>query len=408
MLYKRGKMWHSDFMVNGHRFRKSLQTKDWREAQSREKKLIAQADEGKLSCATQQFARLPFTEALARHLKDRALRVCHRSDVTESAHAKPLRQHFGPTSLNHIVAGPEPILAYVRARKEAGISNTTVNMEIGILRRILKRAKLWHLVEGDIRRLPERHDVGRVLPSDGKLRLLQVARTRTEWETAYLASVLAFNTTMRGCEIRGLRWQDVDLMSRTVVIRRAKTQAGDRVIPLNLDAMAAVLRLRERAQLLFGAALSPDWYVFPHAEGRMKPDPTKPMSGWRSAWRKIRNASGLPGLRFHDLRHQAITELAESQASDQTIMSIAGHVSPSMLAHYSHVRLEAKRHALDALSSTRSSGSERVGKERGYVTNHVTNPLGTPDGASEVVENMVSAAGFEPATHALKGHCSTT
>jgi hypothetical protein len=50
-------------------------------------------------------------------------------------------------------------------------------------------------------------------------------------------------------------------------------------------------------------------------------------------------------------RHQAITELAESQASDQTIMSIAGHVSPSMLAHYSHVRLEAKRHALDALSS---------------------------------------------------------
>jgi integrase len=154
--------------------------------------------------------------------------------------------------------------------------------------------------------------------------------------------VLALNTTMRGCEIRGLRWQDVDLMSRTVVIRRAKTEAGDRVIPLNQDAMAAVLRLRERAQLLFGAALSPDWFVLPHAEGRMKPDPKKPMSGWRSAWRKIRNAAGLPGLRFHDLRHQAITELAESQASDQTVMSIAGHVSPSMLAHYSHVRFRSQ------------------------------------------------------------------
>jgi len=61
------------------------------------------------------------------------------------------------------------------------------------------------------------------------------------------------------------------------------------------------------------------------------------------------------GLRFHDLRHHAITELAESQASDQTVMAIAGHVSPrGMLAHYSDVRLEAKRNALDAISSRRS------------------------------------------------------
>jgi Phage integrase family len=56
------------------------------------------------------------------------------------------------------------------------------------------------------------------------------------------------------------------------------------------------------------------------------------------------------GLRFHDLRHHAITELAESQASDQTIMSVAGHVSQRMLARYSHVRMEAKRQALEALS----------------------------------------------------------
>ncbi len=56
------------------------------------------------------------------------------------------------------------------------------------------------------------------------------------------------------------------------------------------------------------------------------------------------------GFRFHDLRHQAITELAESKASDGTIMGIAGHVSKKMLQHYSHVRLEAKRSALDALS----------------------------------------------------------
>jgi hypothetical protein len=70
------------------------------------------------------------------------------------------------------------------------------------------------------------------------------------------------------------------------------------------------------------------------------------------------------GLRFHDLRHHAITELAEGQASEQTIRSIAGHVSQKMLEHYSHIRLDAKRTALDALS--RTSG------RAGYVTNNAT------------------------------------
>jgi hypothetical protein len=44
-----------------------------------------------------------------------------------------------------------------------------------------------------------------------------------------------------------------------------------------------------------------------------------------------------------------ITDLAESGAGDQTIMDIAGHVSKSMLKHYSHIRMEAKRDALESL-----------------------------------------------------------
>ena len=56
-------------------------------------------------------------------------------------------------------------------------------------------------------------------------------------------------------------------------------------------------------------------------------------------------------FRFHDLRHQAITELAELGLSDQTIMSIAGHVSKEMLNHYSHIRMAAKRKALDNMEA---------------------------------------------------------
>ncbi len=391
-LYKRGKTWHTDFSVDGQRFRQSLDTTDWREAQSLERDLIASAKEGKLTQAGQGFAKLNMTEALERYLADRTARVQPRSARSESDHAKPLREYFGCLPIARIDI--DRILAYVRQRKARGLSNVTMNMELGILRRVLKRAKRWHLFADEVPRLPERRDIGRALQPDEKLRLLKVAQSKPEWETAYLASLLALNTTMRGCEVKQLRWRDVDLMDHSLVIRRSKTRAGERVIPLNASAYNAVMRLRERAHSCFGADLQPDWYVFPSSEGYSKPDPTKPMSGWRSAWRSLTRAITCPacselqnpaancrkcradtskvksstvGLRFHDLRHHAITELAESQASDRTVMSIAGHVSQAMLAHYSHVRIEAKRKALDALA---------VGvKTDGYDTNNVTKPV---------------------------------
>ena len=67
----------------------------------------------------------------------------------------------------------------------------------------------------------------------------------------------------------------------------------------------------------------------------------------------LRKVAGLPKLRFHDLRRHAITELAESQASGQTISDIAGHVSNRMLEHHSTICMQAKRTALDALFGKR-------------------------------------------------------
>ena len=56
-------------------------------------------------------------------------------------------------------------------------------------------------------------------------------------------------------------------------------------------------------------------------------------------------------FRFHDLRHTAITEMAEAGAPDATLMAISGHMSRRMLEHYSHVRMKAKREAVEKLSS---------------------------------------------------------
>ena len=89
--------------------------------------------------------------------------------------------------------------------------------------------------------------------------------------------------------------------------------------------------------------------------------------------------SPLAGLRFHDLRHQAITEMSESgKASEQTIMAIAGHVSRKMLERYSHARMEAKRAAVALLGGRLSS----------HVTVDVTIDASEGKESSQVVENI--------------------
>ena len=59
-------------------------------------------------------------------------------------------------------------------------------------------------------------------------------------------------------------------------------------------------------------------------------------------------------------------------------MSIAGHVSQRMLAHYSHVRVEAKRKALDALAGGV--------KNLGYDTKNDTKSVKTHVPSLEVLE----------------------
>jgi hypothetical protein len=109
--------------------------------------------------------------------------------------------------------------------------------------------------------------------------------------------------------------------------------------------------------------------------------------------------SPLRGFRFHDLRHQAITELAESKASDQTIMGIAGHVSKKVLRHCSHVRIEAK---LDALTMMPVQSQVSGGKTEGYDTNSDTKLKMEMEGVPQVVESLVELSGIEPLASSLR------
>jgi integrase len=74
----------------------------------------------------------------------------------------------------------------------------------------------------------------------------------------------------------------------------------------------------------------------------------------KTAWGNLRINAEVSG-RWHDNRHTLITELSENGAGDQTIMDIAGHVSRQMLKHYSHIRMEAKRSALETIVTRRNA-----------------------------------------------------
>jgi len=158
---------------------------------------------------------------------------------------------------------------------------------------------------------------------------------------------LALNTALHKNEIRTLRWRQIDLIGLTLTVGRTKTEGGsNRVIPLNSLAYSILVRWSSRF-----AAAKPDDYIFPACEAagieRERPkmhgiDSSRPIKSWRSAWRAALKRAGLQ-LRFHDLRHTCITRLAEGQGSEQTLMSIAGHLSRKMLEHSSHIRMAAKR-----------------------------------------------------------------
>src|SRR5215469_4498907 len=240
-LLKRGKTWHSHFVINGQRFRQSLGTKDWREAQRKEDELKGQVMEGKLSQTSTALARQPFGQAADDYVMARRLELASASRAKEKQLLVQLRAYFKQEPLRAIAA--KRIIEYRAWRAEQGVGPATLNAELGILRRIMKRARIWARVADDIRPLREPSTIGKALSEDEKQRLLKTAITRPEWETAYLATILCLNTTARGCELKGLQWCDVDLLARTLTIRKSKTTAGERVVPLTDVAVSALGRL---------------------------------------------------------------------------------------------------------------------------------------------------------------------
>jgi len=213
---------------------------------------------------------------------------------------------------------------------------------------------MWEAISADVDFLKEHPSPGRALSHDEETRLLDAA-SKSRCRSLYPVVMLAINTGMRASEIRDDKWAQVDFLANLLTVGKSKTEAGTGpIIPLNARAIAVLSHWRG----LFPGA-EPDHHVFPHEKYGLAGNdrkqcayeiiPTEPMHRWRVAWETARKAANVP-CRFHDLRHTFISRLAESQASDSTVMALAGHVSRAMMERYSHIRMEAKRKAVDTLS----------------------------------------------------------
>ena len=346
-LWKRGRQYWTDFTVAGRRYRKRLGTTNLRVATSRERALIEEAGHGRLTDHEQGPKRL--SDAISAYLDAKRIRCSPRTIELEEERLSLVTKHFSDVPLSAITA--KSIAEFQRTRHDAGIANRTINMDVGVLSRVLKSCGRWRALADHVHNLPERqHPVGRALTAEERKRLFQAAASSPEWEHVYCAAIVAANTSMRPVEVKHLRRCDVDLVKRLVHVRRSKNETSHRVIPLNASAIEAAARMFERADLL--GHTEPEHYLWPACQwGRY--DATQPMLKWDTAWRALRDAAGLDGLRFHDLRHTVITELAEMGVADHVLESISGHLSRRMLEHYSHIRIDAKRQALDALDVAR-------------------------------------------------------
>jgi integrase len=202
---------------------------------------------------------------------------------------------------------------------------------------------------------------GRAYTTDEKARMLEEAM-KLRSKNIYPALVLDLNCGLRDKELRELRWQQIDLVNKkALTVGKSKSDAGTgRVIPLN-DTILAALQAHAAWYVRRFKECKPEWYVFPAGKGQPN-DPTRPVTSLKTAWTKVRDKAKVVG-RWHDNRHTLVTELAESGAGDEVIMSIAGHVSRAMLSRYSHVRMAAKRRALDEIATNQRTADEKRQQE---------------------------------------------
>ena len=358
-VFRRGGIWWFEFQFLGQRIRESSHSTSKTICERAERKRRIELERG--ANRLDEVARPKLVSvALESYLRERE---AHWSPKTREMHEnsrKHLEPYFGKRLINEISA--ERISLYQGARHKEGASNRTVNIEVGLLRLVLRKAKLWHSIADDITMLKERADIGRELSDDEVFRLLTACKSSAS-RGLYPAVLTSIHTGLRSQELRLLRWRQVDLIEGIITVGKSKTRGGDgRLVYLSALAVQTLKDWRSRF-----LEVQPDHAVFPREAYALKGKkgtfggtvvpyrtfPDTPVRSFATAWRAAKKVAGIE-CRWHDLRHSAASRMAAGGATDQTLQALLGWMSPKMIERYSHVRAEAKRKAVSVFDETNS------------------------------------------------------
>jgi integrase len=353
-VFKRGKTYWYEFEFLGSRIRESSHSRNREvcDRLMRERKRDLELSRGGLKKISRPKLFGPAAEA---YLLDREPHWEPKTRLVHSNSLAHLKPSLGKLTLGEIT--PSVISRYQRKRLKEEASPRSINIEVALIRLVLRKHKVWGNIEDEVKMLKERRDVGRALSEDETMRLLTAAKASAS-RSLYPAILVSIHTGLRNQELRLLRWSQIDLLDGSLVVGKSKTQGGEgRLVPLSRRALEALQEWRG----LFPDAL-PSHYVFPREAygligkkgtfgGTVAPYevfPEEPIRSWKSAWQSAKKTAGVKA-RWHDLRHSFVQLVAESQASDATIQALAGWMSPKMIELYSHTRNAAKRKAISAL-----------------------------------------------------------
>ena len=164
-----------------------------------------------------------FDKAAESYLLDREP---HWSAKTREMHGNSLahlKPHFAKLLVQDVK--PEHISRYQRLRLKEKASPKSVNLEVELLRLILKKHKRWAAIADEVTMLRVRKDRGRELSDDEIHRLLTAIQASIS-RSLYPAIFVSTHTGLRNKELRLLKWRQVDLMTARSPLANQRRKAG--------------------------------------------------------------------------------------------------------------------------------------------------------------------------------------
>lgn len=244
----------------------------------------------------------------------------------------------------------EDLQDFVYARLEE-VEPATVDREVDVISQVLNySAKVWKIAPSEnplegLQRPRYFNERSRRLRGDEEERLLAAARAD---ENPYVEPliILALATAMRRGELLGLQWENIDFARRSAFLPETKN-GRSRSVPLPMQAVVVLQALPRSGD-----------FVFPISANALK----------KAFFNRVIPASGVEDFRFHDLRHEATSRLAESgKFSLIDLQAVTGHRDVRMLMRYSHLCTQKLAEKADEVLGTVKEYTHRGRKRRVMV-----------------------------------------